>query len=81
MPCNIREKETSHCMNKVPVSNRKLPERRFKAFHEVSLFLGLTGKSPGLLNKTFIRGASPVHRISLEIKKAMIGRRRWNITK
>ena len=66
-------------LNKIPVSTIKLPERRFQAFHEVSLFEKLTRKSPGPQNKTFIRGASPGVAYKFRNKNA-IGWRRWNIT-
>ena len=46
-------------LNNIPVSTIKLPEWRFQAFREVSLFELLTEKSSGPQNKTSIRGASP----------------------
>ena len=67
-------------LNKFPVSTIKLPEWRFQAFCEVSLFQKLTGKSPGPQNKTFIRGASPGVSYKLRDKNT-IGWRRWNIFK
>ena len=60
MSCNIHErKRIQFLLNKISVSTIKLPEWRFKAFHEVSLFEWLTGKSPDPQNKTFIRETSP----------------------
>ena len=44
-------------LSKIPVST--INERRFQAFHEVSLFEYFTGKSSVPQNKTFIRGTSP----------------------
>ena len=66
-------------LKKISVSTIKLLEWRFQAFHEVSLFEQLTGKSPCPHNKIFIRGASLGASHKLRDKNA-IGRRRWNIT-
>ena len=52
--------------------------RKEQAFHEVSLFEQLTGKSLGPQNKTFIRGASPGVSQKLRYKNA-VSRRSCNI--
>ena len=63
--------------DKIPVSTIKLPQWRFQAFHDVSLFEKLIWKSRRPQNKTSIRGASPG--ISYKLwKKEAIGGRGWN---
>ena len=64
--------------DKIPVSTIKLPQWRFQAFLDVSLFEKLIWKSRRPQDKTSIRGASPG--ISYKLRnKVAIGGRGWNI--
>ena len=77
MSFNICEREISYC-DKIPVSTIKLPQWRFQAFLDVSLFEKLIWNSCRPQDKTSIRGASPGIPYKLRNKDA-IGGRGWNI--
>ena len=64
--------------DKIPVSTIKLPQWRFEAFLDVSLFEKLIWKSRRPQDKTSIRWASPGKPYKLRNKDA-IGGRGWNI--
>ena len=64
--------------DKIPVSTIKLPQWRFQAFLDVSLFEKLIWKSRRPQDKTSIRGASPGIPYKLRNEDA-IGGRGWNI--
>ena len=78
MSFNICEGEKFILFDKIPVSTIKLPQWRFQAFLDVSLFEKLIWKSRHPQDKTSIRGASPGISYKLRNKDA-IGGRGWNI--
>ena len=47
-------------LDKIPISTKALPKRRFQTFPYISLLEKLISKSRRSQNKTFIREASPV---------------------
>ena len=78
MSFNICERENFILFDKIPVSIIKLPQWRFQAFLDVSLFEKLIWKSRRPQDKTSIRRASPGIPYKLRNKDA-IGGRGWNI--
>ena len=61
-------------LNKIPASTIKLPQCRFQAFFDVSLFDKLIWKSSLPQNETSIRGANPGISYKMWDKDARVGR-------